>query len=320
MAFDHPYLRHLAQLWSAGPAVDNARIGQEGAVKPALQPDDRWIRRRLEMDFAPPPPAMSGASWPEPPLDRRLQREVRELNLRFVELLGSLGRTLESGATCAAGSAGQDGILGLSPELVSRLSALPPAGRKAVAACPFALPGVHLHDVAFWATAGLEACASPPAAAAAHAYQRAAWPLTERRSPQIRDHLMLVLAFAWHLAHTAPVAARWMLGAGAQALDLLRAVPFGRLQHLADECPGLLEARLGDQRRFWDDLVGAAETNARHARFAAVSLGLQLSAVAGASRPVTRVQEGATTSAPAGRDDAGMAAAAPRDPGGPLEA
>lgn len=209
-------------------------------------------------------------AWPHALPDERVQRELQALNARFLALLEALWQ----GGTAGSGA---HPILGLDPGLVARIAALGPDARRMVACCPYALAGLRLHDIAFWQrVAGGQLPAT---------YRRPARQTPEPAALAVRDHLFLCLALAWHLTHTAPVAARWMLGAEGRVLALLRSVPFATLHQLAASYPGLLHARLHDQRRFWDDLVRAAESGAHQARFAAVSLGLQLSAAAGATRP-----------------------------------
>ncbi len=212
--------------------------------------------------------------WQHTLPDRRTHRELAALNDRFLELI----RLLALAPAHAADSGDTEQVLGLGVSLAERIAHLPVGRRRELAACPYALVSVGLEDLQFWQEVSEQR--SPPA------YRRAAGSNTFSASHTAawRDALFLTLAYAWHLAQTAPMTARWMLGACPEALALLRALPFSTLGRVADECPGLLRARLAHQRRFWEDLVSAVASGTQQSRFAAVSLGLQLSAAAGAAR------------------------------------
>ncbi len=212
---------------------------------------------------APWPPQSQARAMP----DQRIHRELHELNLRFLELVARLA---------AGGQAPPS--LGLDAAVADRIARLRAGQRGDLARCPYALPGIRLHEEAFWAA--VTARSVPPMPPLDEGGE-----LGDGELGELRDFLFLTLAWHWHLAQTAPAAARWMLGATAEQLGRLTALPFGCLRQIAVDCPGLLEARLAGQRRFWEDLVGAAEGGSRQARFAATSLGLQLSAAAGATRP-----------------------------------
>jgi hypothetical protein len=205
----------------------------------------------------------SRSGWPYVLPDRRTQEELQGLNLRFVELIVRLG-------------AGADAGLGLDAGLIARIGRLRPARKQDLASCPYALHGMSLHDEAFW-SAPQPMPEPPPVNGLAASLAPAAL-------KEVQDFLFVALAYGWHLAETNPVAARWMLGANAVELARLTALPFTSLRQIAQDYPGLLRARLWDRRRFWEDLVEAVESGSRQARFAAVSLGLQLSAAAGTTR------------------------------------
>ncbi|MEO0423119.1 MAG: hypothetical protein AAF184_12330 [Pseudomonadota bacterium] len=219
---------------------------------------------------APPGP------WQHSPPDERARRELAALNDRFLEVI----RLLALAPAHAADNAEQDAhILGLDLTLAERVAHLPMARRRELAACPYALVGVGLGDLEFW-----RQTAGPHGRPATYRRAPGGGSFSPAHAAALRDALFLTLAYAWHLAQTAPVSARWMLGACPEALTLLRQLPFSSLGRIADECPGLLRARLADHRRFWNDLVSAVASGAQQSRFAAVSLGLQLSAAAGAPR------------------------------------
>ena len=207
--------------------------------------------------------------WPHDLPDPRVQRELQELNLRFVELVAAIAGQPDRRAP-------ENAVLGLDAAVASRIARLRPARRVALARCPYSLHGISLEDSAFWADAAR--------GGGAERYGPGRPTPEGALVTEVRDFLFLSLAWAWHLANVSPVAARWMLGASSSALECLATLPFGSLRHLANDSPGLLHARLCDQRRFWSDLVTATESGSRQARFAAVSLGLQLSAAAGMRR------------------------------------
>lgn len=219
---------------------------------------------------APPGP------WQHSPPDGRARRELAALNDRFLEVI----RLLALAPAHAADSADQEvHILGLDVTLAERVAHLPIARRHELAACPYALVGVGLGDLEFWRQA-----AGPHGSPGTYRRAPGSGSFSPAHAAALRDALFLTLAYAWHLAQTAPVSARWMLGARPEALAVLGALPFSTIGQIADECPGLLRARLADHRRFWHDLVSAVTSGAPQSRFAAVSLGLQLSAAAGAPR------------------------------------
>jgi hypothetical protein len=217
-------------------------------------------------------PAHAPGPWPHVLPDQRTHVEMQELNTRFLELIRSLAAPMQG----PGASPGRD-VLGLAPEIAVRIGRLRPANLTDLARCPYALHGIALQDAAFWRE--LRPRDTPKR------YRRSRTELRANDLNAVHDFLFLALAYGWHQASTNPIAARWMLGATAEELQRLTALPFGSLRQIAIDCPGLLRARLSDQRRFWEDLVAATESRSKQARFAAVSLGLQLSAAAGTTRP-----------------------------------
>ncbi|MEM9384051.1 MAG: hypothetical protein AAGA68_03260 [Pseudomonadota bacterium] len=219
---------------------------------------------------APPGP------WRYSPPDARARRELAALNGRFLEVI----RLLALAPAHAADSVEHNAhVLGLEATVAERVAHLPVARRDELAACPYALVGVSLGDLEFW-----RQVSSPNARPTSYRRALGGSSFSPAHASALRDALFLTLAYAWHLAQTSPTSARWMLGACPESLALLRALPFSTLGQIADECPGLLRARLADQKRFWHDLVSAVASGTHQRRFAAVSLGLQLSAAAGAPR------------------------------------
>ncbi|MGH8258960.1 MAG: hypothetical protein ACREUG_04650 [Steroidobacteraceae bacterium] len=69
----------------------------------------------------------------------------------------------------------------------------------------------------------------------------------------------LVLAYAWHLVRSEPVAGRLFLGLTVQGAELIAARSLRQVIQLAEGEPGLLRPRWADRLQVWRDLLTAAK-------------------------------------------------------------
>jgi len=181
----------------------------------------------------------------------RLVPEVRgslvELNLRFLELAAS--------RTCAD----EPGSPGLPAQLIEGVAALSAAQRAAAASCPYALFDLRFHDETFWQGRIADGVAWRVADEPGAAMRAAGNPGVSRLGATGRTEFVHVaLFYAWHLAATAQLSARLILGMhartavafGAMTVDRLPALALAEAAHLAPRwhhCPG-----------FWQSLLQAA--------------------------------------------------------------
>jgi hypothetical protein len=66
------------------------------------------------------------------------------------------------------------------------------------------------------------------------------------------------LHYAWHLARTAPAAARIALGAGPDALAAMAGCRLARLDAIAEECPDWVRPRWPERLQWWQALFASA--------------------------------------------------------------
>ena len=182
---------------------------------------------------------------------------IQEANLSFLTLLGE-----------SAGSRARLEALKVEPLIASRVRALEPAARHAVAACPYALFDLRFGDAAFWREFVLGAGAEvAPGAPDQAVFARTA-------------------AFiAWHLAQSNDLAASLVLGMTADVQRLWRGMPVSMLERVALAGAPELAARWGRHPIFWPKLLDSAGPAARDRADAVRLLGLQLIAADGAWPP-----------------------------------
>lgn len=155
----------------------------------------------------------------EASITREISRTLRELNLGFLEL---------------------DGIA--PPGLV----ALPPAHKTSIAECPYALFDLRFEDDAYWRTR-LDTAVSYRVAESGAA------------NPEVVAFVRLALIYAWHLATSANLQARLVLGMGARTATAFADTTVGRLTQIADAEAPNLAPRWPRCTAFWDGLVEAAD-------------------------------------------------------------
>jgi len=189
-----------------------------------------------------------GGSWiPESQVPPGMLVSVRELNHRFLDLVGS--------RTCAWNAAAPP-IPDCVAAQVAHLSA---AQRAAASACPYALFDVRFHDDGHWQTR-LRAAAS--------------WSIGEAAvDSRTLEFVRLALFFAWHVASSTKLAPQLLLGMQESTAAAFRgALAAAEAVHLT--------ARWNDCARYWSALTGAA-AGPDGASLRRIQLyGLQLAAVA----------------------------------------
>jgi hypothetical protein len=172
----------------------------------------------------------------EASITSEIDRTLRELNLGFLDL---------------------DGIA--APALV----ALPPARKAAIAECPYALFDLRFDDDAYWRTR-LDAALPYRVAESGVA------------NPDVVAFVRLALTYAWHLATSANLQARLLLGMGARTAAVFADATVVRLTQIADAEAPNLAPRWPRCTTFWDGLVAAADS-ADRARLRRIQLhGLQI--------------------------------------------
>jgi hypothetical protein len=159
---------------------------------------------------------------------------LRELNHRFLELLCA-----RSGDWRCANA------VMVSPELPGRLAPLSPAQRRAIADCPYALFDLRFGDDHHWCARLVEPGRFGVCDDAA-------------RDPQTLEFVRLALFFAWHVASTARLAARFLLGMNENTVAAFRGSTIDCLPALAAAEADTLSARWNDCPAYWDALTRAA--------------------------------------------------------------
>lgn len=158
------------------------------------------------------------------------------------------------------------GFLDLGGFAAPRLAALPAAQKAAVAACPYALFDLRFHDDAYW-RARLDGGRPWRGVAETGAFDA-----------EVVSFVRTALFYAWHLASSASLRARLLLGMHERTAEAFAAASVGGLGTLAAAEAGTLTTRWCDCERFWRALADAAE-RADRARLRRVQLyGLQLAA------------------------------------------
>jgi len=159
---------------------------------------------------------------------------LRELNHRFLDLLGT-----QSGVWRSANP------VTVSLELPGRLAPLSPGQKRAIADCPYALFDLRFGDDHHWC---------------ARLVEPARWSVCDdgvRDTPTL-DFVRLALFFAWHVAATARLAARYLLGMNENTVAAFRGITIDCLPAIAAAEAVNLSARWSDCPPYWDALTQAA--------------------------------------------------------------
>jgi hypothetical protein len=171
---------------------------------------------------------------------------MRGLNGRFLELAGN-------------------GLL--SPGLARQVANLSPAQRVSAANCPYALFDLRFEDDAYWRVR-LQAVG--------------AWRIAD--DPQVDaaivDFVRLALFYAWHVASSAGLAARLLLGMNGNAVEAFRSISVEALPALALAEASNLTARWSGCSAYWSALINAAGRPDPAALRRVQLSGLQLAAAA----------------------------------------
>jgi hypothetical protein len=181
-------------------------------------------------------------------LDQHSLESVCEVNLLFLE------RVAAGGAARAGGE-----VLGLAAGTAARIRDLDPAGRVAVADCPYTLFDLRFKDAAFWRCvtrdSGLRTLGS----------------LAEDAS-----FARTAVYLAWYLAQGDDLAAALALGMTPEARRAWRGIRLAALDRVALAALPHLAARWGRHAIFWPKLLDAAASAGRERAAAVRLLGLQL--------------------------------------------
>jgi len=179
---------------------------------------------------------------------------LHELNHRFLDLLSSHVDNWDSPHRVA-----------LPSELSGQLAPLSPVERKALASCPYAVFDLRFDNDDHWRlrlqTAGR-------------------WNVRDDsfcHTPTL-DFVRVALFFAWHVASTARLAARFLLGMNEMTAAAFRCATIDCIAALAATESAHLTARWSGCTTYWDALTKAA-TRPDSAQLRRVQLsGLQLAA------------------------------------------
>jgi hypothetical protein len=196
------------------------------------------------------------------PIDPRLRQEQADLNYSFIELISRAHREHPEPHA--------ETVLGLRQEWVATIARMRHRKRRELAECTFALYGLHLHDARFWSAVRPhnipEDYSARPTRCSADLQQR------------LGQFTLTALMHAWHVASSNAYAARLLLGMPQPVSDRMVTLPVTLIEKVARQSPGLLQARLAANRRFWPDLIACIDQGSKQQRFAAKLLGAQLTA------------------------------------------
>ena len=181
---------------------------------------------------------------------------LRELNHRFLDLVSSQARERRC-----------PGHAGWPAALSAQLSPLSAGQRKAAAGCPYALFDLRFENEEYWRERLQTARRWQVCDAAAD-------------DEQAVDFVRVALFFAWHVASTARLAARFLLGMNEITVAAFRNVTIDCIPALAATEAANLTARWSNCPSYWDALTCAA-SRAHPGMLRRVQLsGLQLAAAA----------------------------------------
>ena len=170
----------------------------------------------------------------EATLSVEMLESLHELNHRFLDLMSTHSVDWRSAHAMA-----------LPPELWGRVAALSSEEKKSIANCPYALFDLRFCDDRHWhlrlqATAHWSVCDAAVLDA------------------QTLDFVRVALFFAWHVAATARLAARFLLGMNEMTVAAFRGMTIDCLPALAATESVHLAARWSDCPAYWAALTGAA--------------------------------------------------------------
>lgn len=188
-----------------------------------------------------------------PVLSRIVLERIKDLNKDYVELM-----LAEGSLPAVAGDL-------LSSRLLDSLEKIRPAGRDAIAECPYTLFTLGFDDQRFW-SASLDESGE-------HDVEARYGMMSA--SPMQAAFCEIALFMAWHTAQSQRLAARFLFGMPDALIDRVANAPLWKLRRVALDFPGLLAPRWPRNPAFWPDLIRFAE--AGDARLeAARLLGTQL--------------------------------------------
>jgi len=204
-------------------------------------------------------PVMQDAhkNWsPDPHVSAEMLESIRELNHRFLDLIAI--PPIDWNTSMRAG---------LCAEVSRQVAPLSAAQKRAAANCPYALFDLRFHDDGHWQnrlrTAGR-------------------WSVADDTSAEddTRNFVRLALFFTWHVASTATLAARFLLGMNEVTAAAFRAATIDCLPALACTEAGNLSARWNNYPMFWSALTAAASQPNSAALRRIQLYGLQIAAAA----------------------------------------
>jgi hypothetical protein len=175
-----------------------------------------------------------GGWAPESHLSPAILGSLRELNARFLKLIGT-----QSGSWEASRRAG------LPAGLPGQLAPLSAEQRSAAANCPYALFDMRFQDDGYWQT---------------RLRDGARWQVADRpvSDDDTLNFVRLALFFAWHVASTTRLAPQLLLGMNEQTAMAFRRTTVDRLPALVVTEAANLTARWSHCPAYWSALVGAA--------------------------------------------------------------
>ena len=196
-------------------------------------------------------------NWsPDSHVSAEMLESMRELNHRFLDLVAIPSSNWNS-SRCA----------GLSAEVSRQVAPLSAAQKRAAANCPYALFDLRFHDDGHWQTRLRTA---------------GRWSVADDTSTDddTRNFVRLALFFAWHVASTATLAARFLLGMNEVTAAAFRAATIDCLPALAGTEAANLTARWNNCPMYWSALTGAASRPNSAALRRIQLYGLQIAAAA----------------------------------------
>jgi len=189
-------------------------------------------------------------------LSAAILKSLRDLNHRFLDLAAA--RT-DDWAACGGGS---------SVLLAGQVAPLSAAQRAAAAGCPYALFDLRFQDDAHWRS---------------RLRNLGGWRVADESvdDGDTVSFVRLALFYAWHVASSARMAPRLLLGMNDSTAAAFRRITVNQLPELVATESSILSARWSDCTAFWSALTGAA-SRADPAALRRVQLyGLQLAVAAG---------------------------------------
>lgn len=139
---------------------------------------------------------------------------------------------------------------GLRPEILQTIRELSARGRTALCASNYSLFTLRLCDAWFWRSTAAWGCAAEVANGTRANVEKSV-DASDRRELLVLD----IMLFIWHVAQTAPVAGRLMLGMSNEVHAALSALSLRQVRQLAQSGEIPLSGRWPDNPCFWPDLV-----------------------------------------------------------------